>query len=212
MKKLIDYSLCFITEGNIMSSIPLTEAVKMAIDGGATLVQLNENVNSGLDFYNLAVSVKTVCERYAAPLIIENRIDIAMAINAQGVHLSKKDMPIIAARKILGESKIIGVGAATIEEAIAAEKDGADFLSVGPVFPTMSKPDARIIPTDFLRRIAQSVKIPVIAVGEISLEKTALFKGTSISGISAVSAVVCQKNITIACRELSLAMKTIKSI
>lgn len=137
-----DYTLYLVTDRQLMSCDSLTEAVEQAILGGCTMIQLREKELSSLEFYNQAVVVKQVTDKYHIPLIINDRIDIAMAVQATGVHIGQHDLPAAAVRKVIGENMLLGVSASSIAEAIQAQQDGADYLGVGAMFPTGTKTDA----------------------------------------------------------------------
>lgn len=126
-----DYTLYLVTDRQLMSCDSLTEAVEQAILGGCTMIQLREKELSSLEFYNQAVAVKQVTDKYHIPLIINDRIDIAMAVQATGVHIGQHDLPAAAVRKVIGENMLLGVSASSIAEAIQAQQDGADYLGVG---------------------------------------------------------------------------------
>ena len=141
-----DYTLYLVTDRQLMSCDSLTEAVEQAILGGCTMIQLREKELSSLEFYNQAVAVKQVTDKYHIPLIINDRIDIAMAVQAAGVHIGQHDLPAATVRKVIGENMLLGVSASSIAEAIQAQQDGADYLGVGAMFPTGTKTDADFKP------------------------------------------------------------------
>ena len=149
-----DYTLYLVTDRQLMSCDSLTEAVEQAILGGCTMIQLREKELSSLEFYNQAVAVKQVTDKYHIPLIINDRIDIAMAVQATGVHIGQHDLPAAAVRKVIGENMLLGVSASSIAEAIQAQQDGADYLGVGAMFPTGTKTDADSVSMDFLEILA----------------------------------------------------------
>ena len=140
-----DYTLYLVTDRCAMSTRPLTEAVEPAIAGGCTMIQLREAETSALAFYQLAVDIKAVTDRHHIPLIINNRIDIALAIGAAGVHLGQNDIPTAAARRIIGPNMLLGISVTTTAQALRAQAEGADYLGVGAMFPTKTKPDASIV-------------------------------------------------------------------
>ena len=144
MKAKIDYSIYLVTDRDLMSTETLEEAVEQAIIGGCTLVQLREKDCSSLDFYNMAIKVKEITDKYNVPLLINDRLDIALAVDAAGVHVGQSDLPLTVVRKIIGEDKIIGVSTGCLEQAIKAQKDGADYLGVGAMYATGTKKDAKV--------------------------------------------------------------------
>jgi len=176
MKPEIDYSLYLVTDRGLMTTPTLEEAVEQAIDGGCTLVQLREKNASSREFYRSAVSVKKVTDRRGVPLIINDRLDIALASGAAGVHLGQSDLPAAAARRVLGPDKIVGVSASTPAQAEAAQAAGADYLGVGAMFPTGTKTDADIISMEELKKIRAAVSIPIVAIGGINLRTAPLFR------------------------------------
>lgn len=164
--------------------------IEEAIKGGTTVVQIREKTADTLDFYNLALKVKKITEKYGVPLIINDRLDIALAVDADGVHVGQSDMPCDVTRRLIGQDKILGVSAATIEEAKKAEKDGADYIGTGAVFPTQTKDDADSVTKEELEKIVESIDIPVVAIGGINLENAHELKDTGIAGLSVVSAIM----------------------
>jgi len=200
--KNIDYTLYLCTDRDLMTTSTIEESVEQAIKGGVTVVQLREKDISTLEFLKLARRVKQITQQNNVPLIINDRIDIALAIGADGVHLGQSDMPCRIARLLLGKNKIIGVSATTLEEAIQAQKDGANYIGVGAIFPTSTKSDAKYVSTEELRRIREAVgTLPIVAIGGIN-ENNIPELTDSVDGIAVVSAIVAQKNITDAAKNL----------
>lgn len=185
-----------------MSTERLETAVEQAILGGCTLVQLREKDCSTLDFYNTAVKIKEVTSHYNVPLIINDRIDIALAVDANGVHVGQSDIPAKIARKLIGSDKILGVSAANLEEAIKAQKDGADYIGVGAMFSTLTKTDAKLTSIDELKEIRKHISIPIVVIGGINKNTIPKFHGINIDGIAVVSAIISQPNIKEASQEL----------
>jgi len=197
----IDYSLYLVTDRSILSGIPLERAVEEAIIGGVTVVQIREKDLSTLEFYQIAVAVKKVTDSYNIPLFINDRIDIAQAIDADGVHLGQKDMSLEVARKILGKGKLIGISAESLEQAVEAEKNGADYIGVGAVFYTGSKKDINEpIELKGLSEICNKIKIPKVAIGGINSSniKSILLAGAD--GAAVISAILGEENIAEAAR------------
>ena len=189
----LDLSLYLVTD-NSDDVERFLNTIEEAIKGGTTVVQIREKTAETLDFYNLALKVKDITTKYNVPLIINDRVDVALAIDADGVHVGQSDMPCDVTRKLIGEDKILGVSAATIEEARKAEKDGADHIGTGAVFPTQTKDDAPKITKDDLKEIVDSIDIPVVAIGGIILENAHELNDTGIAGLSVVSAIMSSDN------------------
>ena len=201
MKPRVDYSLYLCTDRGLMTSDTIEEGVELAIKGGATIVQLREKQCLGREFLALARSVKEVTDAYEIPLIINDRVDIALAVDADGVHLGQNDIPAAAAREILGEHKIIGVSANNEDLALRAQKDGADYIGVGDVFGTSTKENTRHVSMERLKSIRKTVKIPMVAIGGIHAGNIEQLRGTGIDGIAVISAVLGARNITAAAEE-----------
>ncbi len=190
-----DYSLYLVTDRMLMRTKTLGEAVEQAVIGGCTMVQLREKEILSLDFYVLASEMKKITDRYGIPLIINDRIDIAMAVGAAGVHIGQKDIPADIARKVIGKEMLLGVSAVSAAEAVNAAKAGADYLGVGAMFPTGTKPDAGFVSMEELGRIRKAVDIPIVVIGGISKENAMLFQPMGIDGLAVVSAVIAQPDI-----------------
>jgi len=191
--KNIDLSLYLVTDKSDDVE-KFLKTIEEAIKGGVTVVQIREKTAETLDFYNLALKVKEITTKYNVPLIINDRVDVALAIDADGVHVGQSDMPCDVTRKLIGNDKILGVSAATIPEAKKAQEDGADYIGTGAVFPTATKDDAPKITKKDLKEIANSIDIPVVAIGGINLNKVNELKDTDIAGISVVSAIMSSDN------------------
>lgn len=201
-KNNIDYTLYLCTDRELMSTETIEESVELAIAGGCTVVQLREKDCSSLDFYETALRVKEITGRYGVPLIINDRVDIALAVDAEGVHVGQSDLPPSLIRKLIGEEKILGVSAHNIEEAVAACTDGADYLGVGAMFTTSTKADAQAVSMEELMGIRDAVDVPIVAIGGINKDNLERLKGTGVDGLAVVSAVVAQKDIAGAAEEL----------
>ena len=202
MKPNISYRLYLVTDRDLMSSSTLEEGVEQAIQGGVTLVQLREKDCSSREFYELGLRVKKITERYNAPLIINDRVDIALAVGAAGVHVGQGDLPCKVVREIVGPDMIVGVSAATLDEAVQAEEDGADYLGVGAMYATATKTDTRPVSMEELLKIRAAVKIPIVVIGGINKQTLGNFKGTGVNGLAVVSAIVAQPDPEAAAREL----------
>ena len=188
--KDIDYSLYLVTDHRNKTDEEFLNIIEEAIKGGTSIVQLREKTASTKDFYQLALKVKEITTRYDVPLLINDRMDIALAVDSEGVHLGQDDMPADIARKIIGDDKILGVSASTVEEAIKAQIDGADYIGSGAVFPTATKDDADSVSKEELKSIVDSIDIPVVAIGGITIENACELKDTGIAGFSVVSAIM----------------------
>ena len=187
--KNLDLSLYLVTDKSDDVE-KFLKTIEEAIKGGVSVVQIREKTADTLDFYNLALKVKEITTKYNIPLIINDRVDVALAIDAEGVHIGQSDMPCDVTRTLVGHDKIVGVSAATIEEAKKAEKDGADYIGTGAVFPTATKDDAPKITKKDLKEIVDSINIPVVAIGGITIENASELIDTGISGLSVVSAIM----------------------
>lgn len=195
--------LYIITDRTWLLDNKLKDQVEESIKAGATFVQLREKDITFDEFVSIAKEIKEVTDRYNVPFVINDNVDVALAVDADGVHVGQSDEELASARTRLGNDKIIGVSAGTIEEAISAEKGGADYIGVGAVFSTSTKLDADSIPMDKLKEICASVNIPVVAIGGITPTNILELKGSGIYGISVISAIFAQKNITKATEELN---------
>ena len=192
MKK-VDYSLYLVTNRNEKTDEEFLAIIEEAILGGVSIVQLREKDASTGEFYRLALKLKELTSKYNIPLIINDRLDVALAIDADGVHVGQTDMPADIIRNIIGKNKILGVSAATIRDAKKAKKDGADYIGSGAIFPTQTK-DADCISMDYLKEIIKSIDIPVIAIGGLAENNISSLANTNIGGISVVSAIMESKN------------------
>ncbi len=198
----LDYSLYLVTDRMRMSTGTLGEAVEQAAAGGCTMVQLREKEISSLDFYMLALEMKRITDRYGIPLIINDRIDIALAAGAAGVHIGQKDIPADIARRVIGKEMLLGVSVGSVGEARNAVRAGADYLGVGAMFPTETKPEAGFVSMEELGKIRRAVDVPVVVIGGIGKENAMLFKPVGIDGLAVVSAVIAQPDIKKAAAEL----------
>lgn len=197
----LDLSLYLVTN-NSEDEEKFLNIIEESLKGGVSVVQLREKKAETLDFYNLALKVKEITQKYNVPLIINDRIDIALAIDADGVHVGQSDMPAKTARSMIGEDKILGVSAANIKEAKKAQRDSADYIGVGAVYPTNTKDDATSVPKKELKEIVKSVDIPVVAIGGITQENAHKLNDCGIDGLSVVSAIMEAKNPKIASKNL----------
>lgn len=202
MRPEMDYSLYVCTDRDIMTTDTLEEAVELAIKGGATIIQLREKDCTSREFYELALSIKDITDAYEVPLIINDRLDIALAVHADGVHLGQSDIPVQVARNVMEPNCIVGATANTLEKAKEAWQSGADYLGVGDVFGSATKNDTKPVELKELKKICDTVKIPVVAIGGISKKNIHLLKDTGVAGVAVISAVLGQTDITAAAEEL----------
>lgn len=201
-KNAVDYTLYLCTDRDLMSTKTIEESVELALKGGVTLVQLREKDCSSKEFYEIARRVKAITKKYGVPLIINDRVDIALAVNAEGVHIGQEDLPCSVVREIIGKDKIVGVSARSYEEAMTALEDGADYLGVGAMYSTSTKTDAEIVTMDELERIRRAVNIPIVVIGGINEKTIPNFKNKGIDGLAVVSAIVAKEDITEAAKNL----------
>ena len=200
--KNLDTSLYFITDSIGFDENVFFEKVEQALKGGVTLIQLREKNRSTREYIHLAEKIHKLTKKYNVPLIIDDRIDVAMAVKPEGVHLGQSDMPISLAREILGDEYIIGATAKTIPQAVEAYEQGADYLGVGAIYPTTTKVKTVLTSTETLNDICKSVPIPVNAIGGLNKDNINVLKGIDIAGICVVSAIMKAENPQIAAAEL----------
>lgn len=205
-----DLKLYAITDRQWLHKARLSEHVKLAIEGGATMIQIRDkdilstDSDAGLkDEYSEALEIKRICHEHKVPLIINDNVQFAIDIDADGVHLGQDDMNPAEARKLLGTDKIIGVTAKTVEQAKKAQADGADYLGSGAVFGSTTKLNAKPMTKELLREITAAVDIPVVAIGGINADNAATLKGTGIAGIAVVGAIFASADIKAAAKELA---------
>ncbi len=189
MKK-IDSTLYFITDSTGLDEETFLKKVESALQGGVTLMQIREKNKSTREYIELASKVHELAKKYNVPLIIDDRLDVAMAVDAEGVHLGQSDMPVKTARKLFGDNKIIGATTKTLEQAQEAYEQSADYLGVGAIYPTTTKVKTVITSIDTLDAICKAVHIPVNAIGGLNKENIDVLKGIPISGICVVSAIM----------------------
>lgn len=197
-----DLLLYAVTDRSWLKGETLYSQVEKALKGGATFIQLREKELDEAYFLEEAKELKKLCKEYQVPFVINDNVEIALTMDADGVHVGQSDMEAGNVREKLGEDKIIGVSAHTVEEAVLAQKRGADYLGVGAVFPTGSKADAEDVRYETLKEICQAVDIPVIAIGGIQKENVKELSGSGICGIAVISAIFAQKDIEVATAKL----------
>lgn len=198
-KSLLLYA---VTDRTWLNDDTLYEQVEKAIKGGVNFVQLREKKLDEESFLNEALEIQKLCRKYNIPFVINDNVEIAKEINADGVHVGQSDMKAENVRAILGENKILGVSVQTVEQALLAERQGADYLGVGAVFPTGSKADAEDVSYETLKAICEAVDIPVVAIGGISDGNVLKLKGSGISGIAVISAIFAANDIESATKNL----------
>lgn len=205
--KDLDTRIYFITDSTPYTEQEFLDRVRSALRGGVSLIQLREKERSTREYIDLAHKVGALAQEFGVPLIIDDRVDVALASGVQGVHLGQSDMPIKTARKILGEDFIIGATAKTVEQALEAFEQGADYLGVGAIYPTTTKVKTVLTSTEMLDKICKAVPIPVNAIGGLNKDNIDVLKGIGISGICAVSAIMKADDPENAVKELSAAVK-----
>ena len=203
-KNLLLYA---VTDRHWLEGRKLIDVVKESLDGGVTMVQLREKTLEEGKFLEEAKELQTLCRERHIPFIVHDNVDIAKAMDADGVHVGQDDMETMDVRAKLGPDKIIGVSAHTVEEALLAEKQGADYLGVGAVFPTSSKSDVDVMPYETLKAICEAVSIPVVAIGGIGRENVSRLAGSGICGVAVISAIYAQKDIRAAAADLKTAVE-----
>lgn len=202
MKPKIDYTLYLVTDRKLMSSLTIEESVEQAVRGGCTLVQLREKEASSRDFYETGMKLRELTARLGVPLIVNDRVDIALAVGADGVHVGQDDLPTEVVRKIIGPDKIIGVSASNLSEALSAAEAGADYLGIGAMFATDTKTDAHLTAIEELRYIREAISLPIVAIGGINKKTVPFLRGIGIEGLAVVSAIAAQEDVAGAAREL----------
>jgi thiamine-phosphate pyrophosphorylase len=203
-----DYSVYLVTDRGILGDRDLCECIEQAILGGTTMIQLREKNISTLEFYKISLKVKAITSKYNVPLIINDRLDIALACDAEGIHVGQNDMPLEVVRKIIGKNKIIGVSTGSVDKAKLAEENGADYIGVGAIFPTGSKDDAVTIGLRELQNIRDSVRIPIVAIGGINENNCSKVTEVGADGVAVISAILGKEDIRKASEELKKRIKS----
>ena len=201
----IDTTLYFITDSTTVPTERFLPVVEAACKGGATIVQLREKDRTTREYMDLAKDVHEITARYGIPLIIDDRIDVALAIGAEGVHVGQSDMPVRLARSLMGNSKIVGATAKTVPQALEAYEQGADYLGCGAIYPTTTHVKTVITSVETLKDVVKAVPIPVNAIGGLNKDNIFVLKGSGIAGICAVSAIMKAADPETAARELKQA-------
>jgi len=176
--------------------------VEKALQAGVTVLQLREKTATTRDFYQLALRIKPIARQYKVPLLINDRLDIALAVDADGVHVGQEDLPVAVVRRLIGPEKILGATAATVEAAQTAEREGADYIGSGAMFPTLTKPGKQVLPLNVLAQIKQAVQVPVVAIGGITADNLLTLKITGVDGLAVVSAIMDSADPAAATQEI----------
>ena len=205
--KQFDSSLYFVTDSTNYTEAEFLFRVEQALKGGVTLLQLREKDKSTREYIELAEKVHEITKRYQVPLIIDDRVDVALAMDAEGVHVGASDMPVATARKLMGQDKIVGATAKTVPWAKEAYAQGADYLGVGAIYPTTTKVKTVLTSVDTLRDICHAVPIPVGAIGGLNKENIDILTGIPVAGICVVSAIMKAEDPKTAAEELKARAK-----
>lgn len=203
MKAQPDYSIYLVTDDGCLQGRALIDCVREALEGGVTLVQYRAKTASSAEMYDEALQLKALCDSFKVPLIINDRLDIAMAVGAAGVHLGQDDLPCAAARKILGEDYIIGVSAHNPAEAKAALQSGADYLGCGAVFGTATKADVKKLGTEGLTAICREKGLPVVGIGGVTADNYREVRAAGADGAAIVSGILAQPDIRATVRAIA---------
>lgn len=197
-----DLRLYAVTDRSWLKDMTLREATEEALRGGASMIQLREKDISRIEFISEGLDMRMLCDKYCVPFIVNDDVEVAIKVSANGVHLGQDDMAVSDARSLIGDDAIIGVSVQTVEQAKKAEADGADYLGVGAVFSTSTKTDAKSVSFDTVKAICEAVSIPVCAIGGINAENVSQLSGLGLSGVAVVSAVFAADDIRKASRKL----------
>ena len=208
--KEVDTRLYFITDSTNYTEEDFLYRVEQSLMGGATIIQLREKEKTTREYISLAEKVHKITKRYNVPLIIDDRVDVALAVCAEGVHVGKSDMPVHIARRLMGNDKIVGATAKTVEQAEEAFKQGADYLGVGAIYPTTTKVKTVLTSVDTLKDICNAVPIPANAIGGLNKDNIDILKGINIGGVCVVSAIMKAENPKVATVELIERLKELK--
>ena len=208
---IFDTTLYFITDSTGFSEEEFLTRVRSALEGGVTILQLREKNRSTREYMDLAEKVHTLTKEFGVPLIIDDRVDVMLATDAEGVHVGAEDMPVVTARRLIGKDKILGATAKTVEVAKKAYEDGADYLGVGAIYPTTTKVKTVLTSTETLDAITKAVPIPVNAIGGLNKDNLDVLKGIDIAGVCAVSAIMKADSPKKAAEELKEAFGRIRT-
>ena len=203
----VDLQLCVITDAGLIGKRSMEQVVVGAIDGGATLIQYRDKSGSMRERYDAASALCGVVNGKGVPFIVNDHVDLALGVGADGVHLGQDDLPAAAARRVLPDNAVIGVSVGSVEEALDAESNGADYVSIGPLYPTGTKPDAgAVVSREIVGEVVQAVKVPVVAIGGINASNVAEVMRLGVIGVAVVSAVMTAEDPTRATREIFSSM------
>jgi len=206
----LDTTLYFITDSTGFEHDEFLRRVRSALEGGVTIIQLREKNRTTREYIDIANDVHAITREFGVPLIIDDRIDVMLAIDAEGVHVGADDMPVAVARKLIGQDKILGATAKTVEAATKAYKDGADYLGVGAIYPTTTKVKTVLTSTETLDAITKAVPIPVNAIGGLNKDNLGVLRGIDIAGVCAVSAIMKAGSPKLAAEELKRAFEDLR--
>ena len=206
----LDTMLYFITDSTGFERDEFLSRVRSALEGGVTIIQLREKNRTTREYIDIANDVHTLTKEFGVPLIIDDRIDVMLAVDAEGVHVGADDMPVASARKLIGRDKILGATAKTVEAATKAYEDGADYLGVGAIYPTTTKVKTVLTSTETLDAITKAVPIPVNAIGGLNKDNLGVLKGIDIAGVCAVSAIMKADSPKLAAEELKRAFEDLR--
>ena len=202
MKHKINYGLYLVTDRDALKGKDLIRTLEEAIAGGVTVVQLREKNATSLEFYQIATQVKALTAKHGIPLIINDRLDIALAVDADGVHVGQSDLPASVVRKIMGAHKLVGVSTANLEEALKAQAEGADYIGVGALFPTNTKTDTRWVTLEQLEDIKKALNIPIVGIGGIQEKNVGAVREAGIDGVAVASAILAADSVKEAAAKL----------
>jgi thiamine-phosphate pyrophosphorylase len=200
---MVDYSVYLVTDRELARGRTTLEIAAAAIRGGVSCIQLREKTCSTREFIDEALAIRSLLARHEIPLIINDRVDVALAVKADGIHLGQKDMPCSMARQLIPESMIVGISVESLDDAIAAQKDGADYLGVSPIYPTPTKTDtAQALGLEGLRSIRSEVNLPLVGIGGLNADNAAAVIYNGADGVAVVSAIVAADDPEAATRDL----------
>ncbi len=205
---MLDYSLYLCTDSRYLPENELESKIEDAIKGGVTFVQVRDKSNDKEELLSVALRVKNVTDKYHISLVINDDVEVAKIIDASGVHLGQQDMPCLEARKILGKDKIIGISVTTVEEAIKATLEGADYIGVGAMFKSQTKPDAKVVSYGELIKIREVTCLPIVLIGGINEKTIPLFKGIGVQGFAMIRPILDNVNIEDNTRKLKRIIKS----
>ena len=199
--RMIDYSLMLVTD-HCSDVDAFSTIVEKALQASVTVLQLREKTAATRDFYQLALRIKPIARQYNVPLLINDRLDIALAVDADGVHVGQEDLPVAVVRRLIGPDKILGATAATVAAAQTAEREGAAYIGSGAMFPALTKPGKQVLSLNMLAQIKQAVQVPVVAIGGITADNLLTLKITGVDGLAVVSAIMDSADPAAATQEI----------